>query len=427
MIGELDSGARQSRPFEAGTNLQDIADRLSEMVGNPITIEGVDFELIAHSRQVEDVDDVRKATILQRRVPEPVVRALWSAGVVEDLVMSRTAVRVEMLESVGLEGRVAIAVRIDDEVVAHIWVQETHRVLEQQDLSLLEHAANMVALELLNIGYRQKSKERMVSGFLDELLVASEVDETEAQVRASRFGLALPELYQLIVVRLTPRPGQQGTSRPEATLTRIVDDITFRHGIWSAATHHPGHGVVLVGADEADAEGETRFARLLLEALKSHGFNTLISVGDWETGFRRVPMAYELAVRCLSVAELLGWHNVVVTGASLGVLQLLPVLARTYATDFGGQPVHSGLAKLLAGEEQQGGFSMVDTLEAFLDCGGDARRTAARLHIHVNTLNYRLRRIYDRTGLDMFDGRERLAIHMELKLRRLVEQQHRSV
>lgn len=98
--------------FDVGSNLQDIADRLSELVGNPITIEGTDFELIAHSRQVENVDEVRKATILERRVPEPVVRALWSSGVVNHLHSSRTAVRVENLDSVGLSSRVAIAVRL---------------------------------------------------------------------------------------------------------------------------------------------------------------------------------------------------------------------------------------------------------------------------------------------------------------------------
>jgi DNA-binding PucR family transcriptional regulator len=43
----------------------------------------------------------------------------------------------------------------------------------------------------------------------------------------------------------------------------------------------------------------------------------------------------------------------------------------------------------------------VHTLEAFLGCSGSWNRCAAELHVHVNTLRYRIRRIEELTGRDL--------------------------
>jgi len=47
------------------------------------------------------------------------------------------------------------------------------------------------------------------------------------------------------------------------------------------------------------------------------------------------------------------------------------------------------------------GSDLIDTLQAFLDSDLDRRRAAERLHVHPNTLDYRLRRVAELTGLDL--------------------------
>jgi DNA-binding PucR family transcriptional regulator len=59
------------------------------------------------------------------------------------------------------------------------------------------------------------------------------------------------------------------------------------------------------------------------------------------------------------------------------------------------------------------------TAEAYLDCAGQAGRTAAALGIHRQTLYYRLSRVEQLTGLDLDDGEDRLLLHMALKGARL--------
>ncbi|MFZ4234386.1 PucR family transcriptional regulator [Streptomyces murinus] len=59
------------------------------------------------------------------------------------------------------------------------------------------------------------------------------------------------------------------------------------------------------------------------------------------------------------------------------------------------------------------------TAEVYLDCAGQAGRTASELGIHRQTLYYRLNRVEQLTGLDLDDGEDRLLLHMALKRARL--------
>ncbi len=47
------------------------------------------------------------------------------------------------------------------------------------------------------------------------------------------------------------------------------------------------------------------------------------------------------------------------------------------------------------------GADLIDTLEAFVESDLDRRATAERLHVHPNTLDYRLGRVQELTGLDL--------------------------
>ena len=59
---------------------------------------------------------------------------------------------------------------------------------------------------------------------------------------------------------------------------------------------------------------------------------------------------------------------------------------------------------------------LMATVRAYLDHGGSSPDTAKALHIHRTTLYYRLDRVKELAGLDLGDGRTRLALHVGLEL-----------
>ncbi len=62
---------------------------------------------------------------------------------------------------------------------------------------------------------------------------------------------------------------------------------------------------------------------------------------------------------------------------------------------------------------------LVATLATFVECGLDRRRAAAQLHVHPNTLDYRLRRIADLTGLELGRPEDITTVTLALKQRSL--------
>jgi DNA-binding PucR family transcriptional regulator len=60
---------------------------------------------------------------------------------------------------------------------------------------------------------------------------------------------------------------------------------------------------------------------------------------------------------------------------------------------------------------------LYQTLEAFLDCSGSWSRTAARLHLHLNTVRYRISRVEDLTGRDLTRFSDRVDLFLALRSR----------
>jgi DNA-binding PucR family transcriptional regulator len=60
---------------------------------------------------------------------------------------------------------------------------------------------------------------------------------------------------------------------------------------------------------------------------------------------------------------------------------------------------------------------LYQTLEAFLDCSGSWSRTAARLHLHLNTVRYRIGRVEDLTGRELTRFSDRVDLFLALRSR----------
>ncbi|TQM84599.1 DNA-binding PucR family transcriptional regulator [Saccharothrix saharensis] len=61
------------------------------------------------------------------------------------------------------------------------------------------------------------------------------------------------------------------------------------------------------------------------------------------------------------------------------------------------------------------GSDLVGTLRVFLDCSGSWTAAAARLHVHVNTLRYRVGRVEDLLGVDLSEFTERVDLYLALQ------------
>lgn len=92
-------------------------------------------------------------------------------------------------------------------------------------------------------------------------------------------------------------------------------------------------------------------------------------------------------------------------------LELLLLAAPRHATKL----AHRVLDPLRTAEAGRS-TELLTTLDAFLDCGLDRRRTAERLHVHPNTLDYRLKRIRELTDMDVRNPQDVALLVLALKV-----------
>jgi purine catabolism regulator len=100
----------------------------------------------------------------------------------------------------------------------------------------------------------------------------------------------------------------------------------------------------------------------------------------------------------------------------IGVYQLLiPMMnsAETHAF------YRRHLGPLLEYDREQRG-ELIHTLEAYFDCAGNLARTSEAIHVHRNTLLYRLSRIAQICQVDLDYNETRLSLWLALKLHHIL-------
>ncbi len=112
------------------------------------------------------------------------------------------------------------------------------------------------------------------------------------------------------------------------------------------------------------------------------------------------------------------WNGTAVT--YFGDLEFYQLLTALRGNPEAARFYRRNLGKLITHDENRNS-ELVQTLEAFFSCHGNLSQTATRLHIHRNTLTYRLDQISEITRLDLDDPDARFSLQLALKLQPIVQ------
>jgi DNA-binding PucR family transcriptional regulator len=190
--------------------------------------------------------------------------------------------------------------------------------------------------------------------------------------------------------------------------TTLLEDVALAVGPPVVAPGRHGELVALLPASPGLPEAlRTSFGRLVPGLGRAR-----LSVGvSGETGVEALAGALEEARFAHRVARA-GAAPVSVVGSdevTSHVLLLATVpddVRRTYA--------HRVLGAVLEHDRRTHG-DLVATLTEFLACSGSWARTAEALHLHVNTVRYRIERVQDLTGRDLSRLEDRVDVFLALK------------
>ncbi|MFJ6699138.1 PucR family transcriptional regulator [Streptomyces sp. NPDC091272] len=392
---------------------QDLVDEISALLEAPATLEDRDFRLIAFgahdSEDAGAMDPVRTRSILTRRSTAEVKAWFERFGI----ATATGPVRIPADPAAGvLRGRLCLPVRHRGTVFGYVWLlagDAPSPTPPYVELARADLDAAMAVCARIGAQLADEARARADLGpHLFTLLTSESEDRREAALTAlsgplgaggpyallcaAPWTAALPGLRTVpaaLALTLVPAPGASGPRL--AVLVRLAAgaDLGPARTAASALLAAPPKGA----AAEAD------------QSVVAVGIGTAArSPAALPAAWREASAAARAALARPHLGPVAEW-------SAIGPYRLLAALP-----DSGpGHPVDPAVSPLLTPAHAE----LARTAEVFLDCAGQAGRTATALNIHRQTLYYRLSRVEQLTGLDLHEGEDRLLLHMSLKAARL--------
>ncbi|WP_367131170.1 MULTISPECIES: PucR family transcriptional regulator [Streptomyces] len=404
---------------------QHLVDEISAALGAPATLEDRDFVLIAFGAHGGDddldamMDPVRTRSILQRR-STAAVRAWFEAF---GIARAQSPLRIPPDPAAGVfKGRICLPVRHRGVVHGYVWLLDDEQ-LAGLDLAVPYADPRLAqAMETAARIGELLAAEARAGAELGELLrevLAGRPAGRDAAAAALREAMGQAADGPLGLVAVAPwalGDGEHGEGDPGAP-DGVGSALAGQSGVAALCAvpdlHPEGPAALaaLVRLRTATAVAPARAAaeRLLRSPRAGAGTRRgTAGLAAPRRGLAELPEAWREALAAARAAAAEPRLGPVAEWGDIGPYRVLAALPAGAAADTSVRPLlapaHAELAR---------------TAEVFLDCAGQAGRTAAALGIHRQTLYYRLARVEQLTGLDLDEGEGRLLLHMALKASRL--------
>ena len=235
------------------------------------------------------------------------------------------------------------------------------------------------------------------------LLQGDDVDESIARYQLERRCWHTGDAYCLTAIPL-PDKVRGPYSEPFST-----EAAALRPG--SVTIEHEGHLVVLAHLDPKDPRGSRRD---FVEALRNRRGNEMPCGVSDEFAFMRARDAWLQALAALREGN----------GNGRGGVSTFGDVFVPYLLHRGGQSLPLGVAAhpaAIAMAAEDHGDELLSCVYAYVMSGRNISRAARALYMHRNTLEYRLRGVRERWGLDMDDMEEDELLRLALSCRLLVQ------
>lgn len=397
-------------------DIDELADVIGELLQNPITIEDADHKLIAYSTHGESTDQARWSTIMSRRVPEKVLTRLWKDGVFQELLTKDEPVHIPAKDEVGLGKRVAIAIRKGSDVLGYIWAIEVNRPITEKDDEILRQAARSAVSRLIQRQGKRKAEEQRRKEFLWELLLGNHSSDTLIRQKAESLQMNLTAPYLICVIEAAGMRLEQYLYPllMRDKLLWVVDGSQIILLIGQQGTSRK--------VEEALIRKVQQFLADSLGKLQSHESQGQVTAGYGRSykAYADIGKSYHEALHALKIKRLFPRETESIHGYhELGIYRYL-IKLKQWDEEQGYENERLAKLKRYDAENQT---AMTETLETYLDAAGKVNVTANRLHIHINTLSYRLKRIEEIMQVDLEDMNQRVSLYLELKLDKLNREQ----
>ena len=414
----LEVGAAQSvtggpvdEPLAGENDLYGLAQTVAALTGGLVSIEDERSQLLAYSATDGAADELRMLSILGRAGPADYLRRLRERGVFNRLRTERSAVEVPADVELGWRRRLVVDIRPlgrsegprgEGASLGTIWVQEGRQPLDPDAGSVLEGAA-AIAARLIERARSAPTQEALQIQRLLGLRGGS------VDIPSLAAALSLPSTGTAAVIGIAGRTvdaeGWVGPA-PIADVAAAVRLHASAYAPESLVATTDARIYVLIPRTRSG--GLPRWIAGMLDRLTRRTVTDLRAAVAAPVG-----ALADIAAARAEVDRVLdrpGTERVSTLAASRTSV-LLGEIADLVAAQ---EQLRDPRLQTLIDDDRSRDGSLVASLEEYLDRFGDVRTAASALHIHPNTLRYRIRRAEQVLGMRLDDPADRLLLQVQI-------------
>lgn len=396
-----------------GGGILRIAEHIADFVQQPLILLREDGQIATHSG-LEQLPESRRQALLNG-LPNVTTLRSWAAS--QPVTMLNKMVGTLLLNGgsapAGFAQAVVTPIMAMESIRGYCLLLRPQATVNQgvsavEEIAVSQGAAS-AALEWAKLNAVGMAEERMRAAFVDELL-ASEIADEQAWIQR---GASLS--YDLTKPHVAWMVEAKNVSEWPAVLNRFIKDQAV-----NVPLSRRDEGILLFWPTDNPKSGRDLkgLANTLADKIQAQYPKAQVIIGigrpavspnTWLQSQQQARESWRLGKE---------WKGAPVTYfGDLGLYQLLTTLGNSNeAARF----YRKTLGRLLSYDDSKNA-ELVQTLEAFFECHGNLSQTASKLHIHRNTLTYRLEQISTITQLDLDDPDARFSLQFALKLRPVVK------
>lgn len=385
----------------SGKGLQYLIDSATDLFGNPIYVVDLQHKYLAISAGILPSNELFKEEHSAGYIGEAGLQFIQQNQINQKVRKSRTAYYcVNTLVDTGM---LIDSIRIQGIEVGHIMMMESQHQFRPYDADFFHRFSKLVAVELQKDSAYSQNKGVMYSYFLGDLIRHPDQKVQDVEKRLKSMGYPLKETFYIIAI---PPAGHTTSDLKLEVILEGLKQI-FPEGIYVI---YEDTIVFLISRELEQRLSEYEVSRLE-EYLSAN--NLKAGISNFYQYLKDTSRFYQQAIDSVHLGLKLEDPAPIYYYSDYYLYQMLEIFEKTdKEIRF---LIHPGLMRLYL-YDQEHGTDLIHTLIEYLKRPGHPAEITEILHIHKNTLLYRMGKIKSITHCEFVEGDDFMHFDMSIKI-----------
>lgn len=391
--------------FFSDQGLQYMTDIAYEVFGNPVFVVDSSFKYLAISSAFSPNNTIFEEELSSGYILEAGIKSIREANLDEKVRNSNTPYYFKTpLHGTGM---LIAPVKIHGIEVAKVMLYESQKAITDIDSLLLSRLSRFISMELQKDSFFSQNKDVMFSYFLADLLDNPEINYPSVRDRLHTLGFDLKEdLYIMTIAASSYRD----TNAKLEVIVRELNNIL----VGSLYAIYENTLVMLFSRSR-----ESGLSAYELNALETYLRANSLTAGmsNFFTDLKTARRFYLQAKKAAEIGLRLHEEGPIHYYSDAYFYHIIEICEKEEDLQYF---IHPAMMKLLYHDRDRHS-ELLETMHCFLQTPGNPAKIAENLHIHKNTLLYRMNKIKSLTGCTLEDGDEIMSLGLSYKLMRYLK------